>query len=214
MKELFIKSTARITFSVIFIIGLLSGCGPVLKNVTDFNPPTTDTGLECVARANESRNECQRENAMAFQQCSDKAAVDTDQALAHAKDVYTEALEIYIVSHERYERDFANYEEQKHLLIRGGDLDYIRCSKDVNMDNVDNFPECKKLIKKATKRAKKLYRPVMPAKPYAPNRNSIFNSLRAQCKNTAMNCEQMFNQSFRSCGGSITTRQVCVSNCD
>ncbi|MFT5452917.1 MAG: hypothetical protein ACI9N9_002415 [Enterobacterales bacterium] len=214
MKQLFLKSTAQLTFTVIFVSGLLSGCGPVMKTVTDYHPPTSDADVECVSRAHERRNVCQRDNAMAFQQCSDKAAVDTEQAYYQAKDIYTEELETYIITHERYERDYDNYEEQKQLLISEGELAYIRCSKDVDMLNVDKFPSCKKLIKEAKKRAKRLYRPISPAKPYAPNRNSIFNSLREQCKNTAMNCEQIFNQGFRSCGGSITTRQVCVSNCD
>lgn len=214
MKKLFLKSAAQITFTVIFVSGLLSGCGPVMKTVTDYHPPTSDADVECVSRAYQRRSICQKNNAIAFQKCSDKAAADTDQAYAHAKDFYTKALETYIIAHERYEKDSDSYEEKKQLLIIEGELAYIRCSNDVNMTNIDKFPVCKKLIKETKKRTKKLYRPIMPAKPYAPNRNSIFNSLRAQCENTAMNCEQMFNQSFRSCGGSITTRQICVSNCD
>ncbi|PCJ49235.1 MAG: hypothetical protein COA74_06630 [Gammaproteobacteria bacterium] len=194
--------------------GLLSGCGPVMKNVTDYIPPTSDSGLECVARANDSRNTCQSDNVVAFQQCSEQASYDTEQHYAQAKDIYTEALERYIIDHEHYEIAYQEYEQQQQLLMSEGELDYIRCSKDINMTSINKFPACKKLLDAAIKRAKKLYEPNYPAKPYAPTRDRIFNRLRAKCKDTALNCDQIFNQSFRSCGGVITNRQVCISNCD
>ena len=200
-----------ITF--ITMLGLLPACGPRMQTVTDYMPPVTDSGMRCVARANQDRAACDSGNRIAMEQCTERAAVDADQAFNHAKNTYTKQLESYIRANEHYDHEYEHYLNQKNLLIRDGELDYIRCSDDVKMENVNQFPKCKKFLKKANKRADKLRQPRSPIKPYPPNRNAIFNRFRSSCNNADSNCELAFNQSYRSCGGTVSTRQVCVSNC-
>jgi len=199
--------------AVLLMFGFITACGPRMTTVTDYTPPVTDSGMRCVVAANQDRAACESANSIAIEQCSERASIDADHALNHAQKMYTKNLEQYIVDDERYEHNFIHYQEQKRLILRDGELAYIKCSDDVKMESVDQFPECKKFLKKAKKRAKKLYPPHSPDKPYPPNRNTIFNRFLSECNNQMINCEQAFNQSYRSCGGTITNRQVCVSNC-
>ena len=212
--KLNVRQSLRTVLAITILSSFLSACGPVMRSVTDYDPPATEAGLQCVSRANESLDICKSENAIAFQQCSDQAAVDADKAYIAARDIYAENLEIYIYAQERYELKYQKYEHNQQLLISKGELDYIRCSKDVNMLELDKHPSCKPFLDEARKRADDVREPRRPAKPYAPNRVTIFNALRAECHVTQKNCAQIFDQSYRYCGGTISTRQVCVKNCD
>lgn len=205
------KIASRIIILTTF--ALITACGPRMTTVTDYIPPVTDSGMRCVVVANQDRAACDNANSIAIEQCSEIATLDAEQAFNHAQKIYTKKLEQYIVDDELYEHKTLHYQEQKRLILRDGELAYIKCSDDVKMKNIEQFPECKKHLKKAKKRAKKLYPPHSPVKPYSPNRNTIFNRFLSECNNQMMNCEQAFNQSYRSCGGTITNRQVCVSNC-
>ena len=195
------------------MFGFITACGPRMTTVTDFTPPVTDSGMRCVVTANQDRAACENANSLAIEQCSERAGIDAEQAFNHAQKIYTKNLERYIVEDELYEHKLLQYQEQKRLILRDGELEYIKCSNDVKMEKVDQFPECKKFIKKAKKRAKKLYPPHSPVKPFPPSRNKIYNRFLSECNNHIVNCEQAFTQSYRSCGGTITNRQVCVSNC-
>ncbi len=200
--------------AALLMFWFITACGPRITTVTDYTPPVTDSGMRCVATANQDSAACESANRLAIGQCSERAAIDADQAFNHAEKNYTKKLEQYIVEDERYEHKLLHFQEQTRLILRDGELAYIKCSDDVKLENIDQFPECKKFLKKSKKRAKKLYPPHSPVKPYPPNRNTIFNRFLSECNNQTMNCEQAFNQSYRSCGGTIINRQVCVSNCD
>ncbi|MCP3673827.1 MAG: hypothetical protein GY829_05070 [Gammaproteobacteria bacterium] len=200
--------------ATLLMFGFITACGPRMTTVTDYIPPVTDSGMRCVVAANQGRTACELGNSKAIEQCSERAAIDADQAFDHAQKTYTKNLEQYIVADEVYEHKLHNFKEQKRLLLHDGELAYIKCSEDVKMKNIEQFPECKKFLKKAKKRVENLYPPHSPVKPYPPNRNTIFNNFVSQCNNQMINCQQAYNQSYRSCGGTITNRQVCVSNCD
>jgi len=199
--------------SILSIAWMLTACGPKMKTITDYYPPTTDNGLRCVTRANQDRASCDQNNKTIFAECTEKAVYDADRAYLQAKNDYTIALENYIVADDHYDYNYAHYEKQKRLLVQEGELKYIRCSDDVKMQHIEEFPKCEKLLKKAKKKADKLRPPTVPVKPYAPNRDRIYKQMKSKCHNLLNNCEQNFNQSYIACGGSISNRQVCVSNC-
>ncbi len=193
---------------------ILASCGPRMSTVTDYVPPASASGLDCIAKANQDRSGCETDYDKAFIQCKDRIAYETEDAYKLAQNEYTHQLEMYIHADEKYEHDFTHYEEQKRLLIHDGELKYIRCSNDVKMQEINKFPECKKFITKAKKRSKKLRPPSTPVKPYAPDRDHIYSQLMGKCRNMNNDCEFHFNQAYRACGGTVTNRQVCVSNCD
>ena len=95
------------------------------------------------------------------------------------------------------------------MFVHTGD----KLTSHVKMNKIDDNPHCKHFLKKSKKKAHKLDSPRAPVKPYPPNRNAIFNRFKANCNKHLKNCEQNFNQNYRSCGGSVDIRQVCVSNC-
>ncbi len=200
--------------SILFISWLLIACGPNMSTVTDYYPPASDSGLRCVSRANQDRDSCNDNNKKRLVQCQENAAYEAEEAYSEAKNTYTIALENYIWEDERYDRNYAHYEKQKQLLIQEGELQYIRCSDDVKMQQIKKFPTCEKLLKIALMKADKLHPPTAPERPYAPDKNLIYKRLKAKCNNLIINCEQNFNQAYIACGGNITNRQVCVSNCD
>lgn len=191
----------------------LAACGPIMKTVTDYHPPESASGVLCISNANHDRDSCESINRREFQQCESAAAINADQAYAFAKNRYIQLLEDYIVHHQQHEEDYAHYVEQKRLLNRDGELEYIKCSNDVKMERVGQNPSCRRFLKQAQKRADRLHEPIEPIKPYAPNRNRMFHQYREECQHPKVNCEQAFDLSYRSCGGSIIYRQVCISNC-
>jgi len=205
-----LKTLSMVYFSAILLIS----CGPRMSTVTDYVPPSSTSGLDCIARANQDRSSCESDNASTFEQCKDNIAYETEEAYDLAQYEYTHQLEMYILADDKYEHDFAHYEEQKRLLIHDGELKYIRCSNDVKMQEIANYPQCKKFLDKAKKRSKKLRPPSIPVKPYAPSKENIYSRLLGKCRNINTDCEFLFNQAYRACGGTVTNRQVCVSNCD
>jgi len=131
------------------MLGLLTACGPRMSTVTDYIPPVTESGMHCVSKANQARGHCEENSRLVLEQCNEKAMVDAEQAFFYAKNQYTKQLEKYIRANEQYEHNYRHYKEQKHLLISAGELEYIRCSDDLKMEKIDQFPKCKKFIKKA-----------------------------------------------------------------
>ncbi len=193
---------------------MLASCGPRMSTVTDYVPPASASGLDCVAKANQDRSGCESDYNNAFIQCKDRIIYDTEDAYKLAQNEYTHLLEMYIHADEKYEHNFSHYEEQKRLIIHDGELKYIRCSNDVKMQEINKFPKCEKFLISAKKRSEKLLPPSRPVKPYPPDKDRIYGQLMAKCRNIQNDCEFRFNQAYRACGGTVTNRQVCVSNCD
>ena len=185
-----------------------------MKTVTDYTPPVTDSGAQCVVKANEDRDYCAALNQTKLGQCTEQASFDAERAYAQAKDLYTRDLENHIRNLNIYEHQYAEYEEKQRLILRDGELEYVQCSGDVNLDKIKQFPKCEASLNRSEKRAKNLAEPYSPHKPRAPSHASIFNRLKAVCANNMTDCDSPFNQSYLSCGGIINHRQVCVKNCD
>ena len=202
------------TTSILILFGLITACGPVMKSVTDYTPPLTDSGMRCIEKANEERDYCSALNQTHLQQCIERAAIDADRDYAHAKDLYTKGLEDHIRNLDIYEDLYADYEETKRLILRDGELEYVQCSGDVNLEKIKQFPQCETLLARSSKRAKDLDEPRSPIKPRAPNRANIFSRLKNICADKMTDCDFPYNQSYRACGGAITHRQVCIENCD
>ena len=141
---------------VYFCTILLISCGPRMSTVTDYVPPSSASGLDCIAKANQDRSSCESDLARSFDQCKESVAYETEDAYDLAQYEYTHQLEMYILADEKYEHDFAHFEEQKRLLIHDGELKYIRCSNDIKMQEIDNYPQCKNFLVKAKKRSKEL----------------------------------------------------------
>ena len=200
--------------SLLLLASLLGACGPVMKTVTDYHPPVTDSGMRCIANANHDRTSCDKTNLVTLDKCEMQASIDAEYAYEHAMKNYTHDLELYISKNEQYEHDYEHYEEQKQLVISNGELEYVKCSKDVDMVKTKDFPQCLKLLNRAKKKARQMYAPREPSKPYKPAKHDIVAKLKQECRAKLVNCERRFDQAYRSCGGSISTREVCIERCD
>lgn len=207
------KQVLRTSLTMMALI-MMSACGPIMSTVVDYRPPIGVAGMHCVEKANQDRASCDSNNQIVLQQCIGRASADTDQAYRLAKDDYTSQLESYIQATDRYDYELKHFKEQTKLIINEGELKYIRCSHDIKLEQIEQFPKCKKFLIKANKRAEKLQSPRYPIKPEPPNKDVLYNQYQNNCNNSVHNCEKTFNQSYQSCGGTITYREVCVSNCD
>lgn len=199
---------------MLMVFSMISACAPMMENITDYVPPNSELGMQCIEKANVGRNRCEAQQESERLKCVDGASGEAEYRFGEAERTYSHQLEDYINAEEQFDYDYEHYLEQKRLIIRDGELEYIQCSKDVNMDKIAQFPKCEKFLKTANKRAKKLRKPREPRKPRAPNLGRIYSRLVAQCNGRNNGCQQAFDQSYRSCGGIINVRQVCVSNCD
>lgn len=212
MKQQIIKLSRALMVPGVLVIA--TGCAPLMKTVTDYHPPQSDAGMQCVARANQDRNHCETDNRSTYTQCAEQAAYDSEQAYQEAREQYTYLLETYVHDVEHYERAYGAYREKKELFLNSGKLKYIQCSDDVKLERIEEFPKCEAFLIKARKKVKKLREPHAPVKPYPPSRDVIYDQLRAACNNLLNDCETSFNNAYRACGGTISYRQVCIKNCD
>jgi len=202
------------TFVVIITVLLLTACGPKMKQVKEYIPPMTQQGVVCLNEAEQSRQTCINNNAQQMEQCVQQANVLADDELVIQERHYTRALEDYIDLEKEHEYLMADYEEQKRLIIRDGDLAYVQCSKDVEMVAISQFPECKKHLKQSKRRIKDLREPEAPYRPRPPNRNVIMSQFVKQCEQQQNNCSRLYDQLYVSCGGTINYDSVCIANCN
>jgi len=185
-----------------------------MQSVNDYIPPSSEDGMRCVSMANQSRVGCQSHQRISITQCVDEASNESEVRFKQAQEQYTYLLEDYINANEQYDYDYDHYLEQKRLVQRDGELEYIQCSGDIKLATVESNPKCKKFLTEASKRVKKLPEPEAPRKPRVPNIDAIYNGLVRNCNEIDNGCQQSFEASYRSCGGTINRREVCVKNCD
>lgn len=130
---------------------LLAACGPVIETHYDYLPPENAGGMQCLAGCQKNQNACQRDEAVAKEECRYREE-------RRVEDAYEEAME-------KYYFDLALHAEAP-----------------------DRF-----------------------AKPTQPTRGypSYY-----RCDNQSSQCQSGYNMCYRSCGGAVSERQVCVANCD
>ncbi len=200
--------------TIISMLYLISACGPRMQQVKNYIPPVTDFGKSCLERADRDRNSCEVTNQDNIAQCYSNAQIESERILELQERDYTVALEDYIDAQTGYELLLADYEEQQRLIRADGELAYVRCSNDVNMTRMAEYPECRKLVTQANKRANRLAAPDEPIRPVRPSLQSILSDLHRQCRSEAINCGQLYDEAYVSCGGQIEYQSICVANCD
>jgi len=200
--------------AVLLTAALVSACGPRLQQVKNYIPPVTGFGMECLNKADMSRNQCEVDNQSRLAACHVEAEEQANVLLAEQEKQYTYALEEYIDAERGYELAFADYEEQQRLLRRDGELAYVRCSKDVNMTRVNEFPQCKRLLDDANRKADRLVPPAAPAQPRRPSYDVIVSGLKRECNSVKVNCTALYDEAYLACGGQIDVQTICVANCD
>ncbi|NNJ73380.1 MAG: hypothetical protein HKP09_09390, partial [Enterobacterales bacterium] len=144
---------------------LISACGPRLEQVTDYIPPITESGLACIQNAQAERQNCKAQNNQRVNACIESARQDSYRVLKDREQQYTIELETYIDLQNEFEAARKGYNEQQRLILRDGELAYVRCSNDVNMSQVNKFPECKRFLDEARARAEQLLAPIAPVRP-------------------------------------------------
>lgn len=193
---------------------LMTACGPRLQQVKNYIPPVTEFGLECLNKADMNKNQCEVDNQNRLAACHVEAEERAAVILAEQEKQYTIALEDYIDAERGYELAFADYEEQQRLLRRDGELAYIRCSKDVNMTRVNEFPQCKPFLDDANRKADRLIPPAAPIQPRRPSFNVIASGLKRECNSVKANCTALYDEAYVACGGQIDVQTICVANCN
>ena len=203
----------RLLLSITALV-ILTACGPRLEQVTDYIPPTSQQGLACIQEAQVARQACQADNERRVNACFDDARQESYRQLALQEEQYTLDLEAYIDLQGEYEAARNGYNEQQRLILRDGELAYVRCSNDVNLAQVANFPQCKRHLDEAQKRAEQLLPPIAPIRPIRPTQEAIFNDLSRNCPQQTTNCTIGFDEAYISCGGRIERNTICVANCN
>lgn len=199
---------------IIILSQLISACGPRMQQVKNYIPPVTDFGKGCLERADRDRNRCELTNQDKMAQCYSDAQIESERILELQERDYTIALEDYIDAQSGYELLLADYEEQQRLIRADGELAYVRCSNDVNLTRMAEYPECRKLVTQANKRANRLAAPDAPIRPMRPSLQVILADLHRQCRSNQVDCGQLYDEAYVSCGGQIEYQSVCVANCD
>lgn len=192
----------------------ITGCGPRLQQVKNYIPPATVAGVECLQQVDVDRQKCQTENSLRIEQCREAAHGEAEIIHQKRMEQYTTELENFIDAESEYEAAYAAYKEQQRLFIRDGQLAYIQCSNDTNMSRIDQFPQCKKHVTEAERRADDLAEPIAPVRPVRPSLEQIVFNLQRQCHQNQQPCDQYYDNAYVSCGGRINLETVCVANCN
>ena len=199
---------------VLLILLLVTACGPRLEQVVDYIPPVTESGLACIQQAESQRQMCQQDNEQRVNACMEDARQQSYRELAIREEQYTADLETYIDLQDQFEKAKRAYNEQRRLVLRDGELAYIRCSNDVNLTQTANYPQCQRFLDEGRGRADQLLKPQPPLRPVRPQQEQIFRELSRNCSSVRTNCNTGYDQSYISCGGRIERSTVCVANCN
>ncbi len=183
----------------------LTGCGPVYKVVHDYEPPQTPQGMQCVRDCEQDRQNCRYDCERSYNYCMEDARGQAEQSYADAKDRYIEELQ-------RYNDDLEDmYREQRHAPGKIRDLreerafyaEKCRAGKDKACDK-------KKYI---DRQIDELANPTHPTEPSEPSYEDELARYQGQCSNEC-GCDDHFNNCYAGCGGRVTSRKVCVDNCE
>lgn len=195
-------------------VALVSACGPRLQQVKNYIPPEGEQGLACLSQADRDRNQCEVDNQKRLSLCHAEAEQKASVTLAEQERDYGYALEEYIAAERGYELAYADYREQQRLIKRDGELAYVRCSGDVDLTQIDQFPQCKRELDNAERKANRLVPPDQPRQPTRPSYDDILAEYKRECKSVLENCGALYDQAYVSCGGQIDIQTICVANCN
>lgn len=129
------------------------------------------------------------------------------QTLANSRERYTTELQLHNERLKSYYSQANLYEEKKQGLKE--QLDYYArlCRKDAG----DSFA-CHR-AKAASSELRRLKPPAKPEAPTEPDLASEEQRHQRHCSRIC-NCEAQYRTCYGACGGEVTTRRVCVSNCE
>lgn len=200
-------------FIILLLTLVITACGPRLEQVKNYVPPIGENGLACIQMAQTDRQSCNDNNTYLVRACNDKAERESYDALQTRERQYTAELEQFIDLQKDFNNARAAYNEQRRLIMRDGELAYIRCSNDINLAQLEQFPQCKRFFDEAEKKADRLLVPREPLSPVKPNHADILRELSRNCSSQTTDCNQNFDDAYISCGGQINFSTICVDNC-
>ncbi len=226
---------------VLIVFAVLSGCGPQYKIITNYQPPSSASGMACVQQAQNRRQQCNDNCNYRYQQCRNSCQWQYENCRANiaqqAQAEYDRRRHRYHRDYRRYESELPAYEYQQRLLryLRQQEqqcLDHCNAnhhppvpfepgpaSSGGKFDRGESPRQCRRSCKNHfdSLRPQPLYS--KPEPPEEPNYQQILDSFDSDCAaacgcSEQCGCEEHYNNDYRACGGRVIKRQECVANCN
>ena len=192
--------------ALLLFVPLLSTCSSY-KVAYDYKPPVTPAGLTCVSKVQSQLNQCNTQCSHQFHNCARKAELQAKKNLPQLLQMYPRKLELWLNERESYRRELSYYDLRVSMLEsrQGRFLD--RCEKDgmkrSKCRRHRSFPSIYLDRPSFTKNR--------PAKPTLESETTRIRKLTC---NANCGCQSNFRTSYASCGGVVTSKKVCIKNCN
>lgn len=193
---------------VVAVMLLLVGCGPryVIKN--QYIPPTHNISPKCLDNCALVRQTCQVQCQQNYQFC-------LDDAYAKSKAILIQEESAYNVAYSHYMLDFSHFQHQ----MRSWERDYYDYSRDLSyfQGRCESGKDASACQRRDQLRNHLNYmkrdRPREPWVPQKPSFEQILVNQQSFCT-TNCGCEQVYDNCFVGCGGTVIPHKICVENCD
>lgn len=195
-------------YVLLAIVFLFTGCGPryVIKN--QYIPPTRAISPTCLSNCELVRQTCQSQCQQNYQFC-------LDDAYAKAQHILVEEEALYRIAHGRYMLDFSHFQHRMRSWERdyydySRDLSHFqsRCERDKDVQACKKRDELRNYLNRLNRD-----RPREPWVPQRPSFEQILVNQQSFCT-TNCGCEQVYDNCFVGCGGTVIPHKICVENCD
>ncbi|WP_407275461.1 hypothetical protein [Halothiobacillus sp. DCM-1] len=181
---------------IALLLALLAGCAtpPQYATHTQFVPPSTPAGQQCVAQCSTALSACQNQCAATRTAC----VANIEPA---AKQAFEAALQQYEGARQQYERDRQQYDLNQNLRFGWGygqpvfvpGYGWVFSPGYFGRGWEDNPPSPPRAPSLAEERAR---------------------LIAERCDNAPCACQSNYEQCYQGCGGQVQKSVVCVAHCE
>lgn len=200
-----------VNFLFIVLVYFLLGACSKYEVAYDYTPPTSKRGLVCLSVCQTQLKQCNRRCSVQYQQCSIKALQEAKKNLPLLKEAYPFQLEVWLNARSKYERELDWYELQYSMatLRRDRYIDHCvgkgkkrkKCHHIYQHDFHDPYLS--------------LNRPYFNTpRPIKPSLASETLRIKKATCSSNCGCDKNHRLCYASCGGTVTSKKVCVKNCN
>jgi len=169
-------------------------------------PP--ENSKECLKSCEVKFEECQKSCNEKFQMCISKSWEEARRIYQAEFQSYKERLKSYNRRRRTYLSDVTEWNEQIKKIYRDYRFFSSLCKRTKERFACEQKQELRELLN-----ALQDEKPEEPQKPEKPSLNRIFHQVSSKCSANCK-CEELFNNCFVSCGGTLIPYKMCIENCE
>ena len=196
---------------VVLSVFFLNACSsPQYKIVYEYSKLSDKEGLSCLNSCYVDEKNCKSQCEQHYQQCATNARDDAEESYLDKQKAYEVDLREYDYELEHFYSIQYRYRDRKENLDKRLKIYSKICN---NSKDKDAHELACSEVRQINRKLDHLKKPVKPRKPNAPVLKNEISQFQSLCSKSC-DCESSYRNCYTSCGGTVTTRRVCVNNCD